>query len=133
MNRPVLLACIAVVYIGAALCALAEPPSGNRKSQAGGKKLRVLKTDDFEINGQGDASAWQKASWEPLQRRPGDGPAYTTHIKVLYSATGLYVLMDASDAKITATMKEDFLELWHEDVFEPLSLARQASSAVSRI
>jgi hypothetical protein len=39
-------------------------------------------------------------------------------VKVLYSETGLYVLMDATDRAITATMKEDFLDLWTEDVFE---------------
>ena len=39
-------------------------------------------------------------------------------MKLLYSATGLYVLMDGSDSRITATMTEDFLDLWNEDVFE---------------
>ena len=44
--------------------------------------------------------------------------AYETRVKVLYSPTGLYVLMDATDRRLTATMKEDFLDLWNEDVFE---------------
>ena len=39
-------------------------------------------------------------------------------MKVLYSKKGLYVLMDATDAKITATMQDDFQDLWTEDVFE---------------
>jgi hypothetical protein len=98
--------------------ALAEPPASADKPQSPAKTLRVAKTDDFELTGRGDSPAWQKASWTPLERRAGDGADYTTRIKVLYSATGLYVLMDATDAKITATMKEDYLQLWKEDVFE---------------
>lgn len=39
-------------------------------------------------------------------------------MKVLYSRTGLYVLMDAADSKISATLQEDFEDLWKEDVFE---------------
>jgi hypothetical protein len=30
----------------------------------------------------------------------------------------LYVLMDAADRVLTATLPEDFLDLWNEDVFE---------------
>jgi hypothetical protein len=37
---------------------------------------------------------------------------------MLYSGKGLYVLFDGSDRKLTATMREDFLDLWNEDVFE---------------
>src|SRR5262249_23843398 len=32
--------------------------------------------------------------------------------------TGLYVLFDAADTKLTSTMTEDFQNLWLEDVFE---------------
>ena len=31
---------------------------------------------------------------------------------------GLYFLMDATDRTLTATMNEDFMDLWNEDVFE---------------
>ena len=37
---------------------------------------------------------------------------------MLYSKTGLYFLMDGTDRKLTATMTEDFMDLWNEDVFE---------------
>jgi hypothetical protein len=80
--------------------------------------LRVLQTEDFTVNGKGDAPAWAKAEWESLQPRNTDGHPYATRIKTLYSQTGLYVLMDAEDRTITATMSEDFLDLWNEDVFE---------------
>ena len=41
-----------------------------------------------------------------------------TQIKVLYSNTGLYFLMEGTDKTLTATMSEDFMNLWNEDVFE---------------
>ena len=82
------------------------------------KTLRIRRTEDFRVNGKGDASAWEKANWEPLNVRTSDGHPYKTRIKMLYSRSGLYVLMEAEDRKVTATMNEDFLDLWNEDVFE---------------
>jgi predicted TIM-barrel fold metal-dependent hydrolase len=82
------------------------------------KVMRVRQTEDFAINGAGDAPAWEKTDWTPLNLRGSDGHQYATHVKMLYSKTGLYVLMEAEDGMITATMKEDFLNLWNEDVFE---------------
>ncbi|MBN2593314.1 MAG: amidohydrolase family protein, partial [Sedimentisphaerales bacterium] len=82
------------------------------------KVMRIRQTEDFVVNGAGEAPAWEKAAWEQLNLRSTDGHRYKTRVKMLYSATGLYVLMDAEDNLITATMKEDFLNLWEEDVFE---------------
>jgi predicted TIM-barrel fold metal-dependent hydrolase len=82
------------------------------------KVMSIQRTEDFIINGRGNASAWKKTAWEPLSLRRADGHKYKTRVKMLYSETGLYVLMDAEDHTITATMKEDFLDLWNEDVFE---------------
>jgi len=82
------------------------------------KVLRIRQTEDFTINGRGDASAWKKATWEPLHLRVTDGHQYQTRVKMLYSRTGLYVLMEAEDRTLTAAMNEDFLDLWNEDVFE---------------
>lgn len=96
---------------------LAQTPVQASEPQ-GDKIVQVPRTEDFEINGRGDAPAWEKARWEPLSRRTDDGHSYQTRVKMLYSPTGLYVLMDAADREITATMKEDFLDLWNEDVFE---------------
>jgi len=82
------------------------------------KVLQVRQTEDFVISGRGDASAWTKANWEQLHLRNTDGHQYETRIKMLYSESGLYVLMEGEDRTITATMNEDFLDLWNEDVFE---------------
>jgi len=86
--------------------------------QPAGKVLRVRRTEDFAVTGRGDASAWKKVPWEPLHLRTADAQRYQTRVKVLYSPTGLYVLMEAEDRILTATMKEDFLDLWKEDVCE---------------
>lgn len=96
----------------------AEQPAADSSSKPVGKVLRVPRTDDFEVNGRGDALAWEKARWERLESRSAAGHPYQTQVKVLYSSTGLYVLMDATDRALTATMKDDFLNLWTEDVFE---------------
>ena len=81
-------------------------------------EMTVGRTEDFELTGDGSAPPWERAAWVPLRRRGEGGLEYQTRVRLLYSATGLYVLMDGSDARITATMTEDFLDLWHEDVFE---------------
>ena len=95
---------------------LFSPAAGSRQPAA--KVLRIRRTEDFVINGTGEAPAWEKTTREPLTLRATDGHQYQTHIKMLYSGTGLYVLMEAEDRKITAKMSEDFLDLWNEDVFE---------------
>lgn len=80
--------------------------------------MTVASTDDFDLTGDGSAPAWKRAAWVPLERRGDAGLEYETRVKLLYSATGLYVLMDGTDTRLTATMTEDFLDLWTEDVFE---------------
>lgn len=82
------------------------------------KVLRVKQTVDFELTGDGGAPAWKKTAWEPLTRRSKEGHPYDARFKMLYSTSGLYVLLNGSDRKLTATMQEDFLDLWNEDVFE---------------
>jgi hypothetical protein len=53
-----------------------------------------------------------------MRRRQPDGHPYDTRFKMVYSKTGVYFLMDGTDRKLTATMNEDFMDLWNEDVFE---------------
>ena len=45
-------------------------------------------------------------------------------VKVVYSQTGLYVLMNGSDKKVTATITEDFADLWPTRTCSSFSLAR---------
>ncbi len=88
-----------------------EPPQA-------ANEIRVKPTEDFALTGDGSAPAWAKCEWTPLHARSEAGLPYETKVKVLHSKTGLYVLMEATDARITATYAEDFLDLWNEDVFE---------------
>lgn len=80
--------------------------------------MNVAKTDDFKITGDGTNAAWKKTPWVALSKREDKGHDYDARIKMLYSKTGLYVLFSGSDRKVTATMRDDFLDLWNEDVFE---------------
>jgi len=80
--------------------------------------LSVKPTNDFEVAGTGDHAAWQQVQWTTLRRRQPDGHPFEARFKMLYSTAGLYFLMDGTDRKLTATMNDDFMELWKEDVFE---------------
>jgi hypothetical protein len=96
--------------------ALAESPKAEVATKL--KVLKVVSTDDFKITGDGSAPAWQKAAWEPLEKRPGSKSSYGSRFKMLYSSTGLYVLFNGEDRKLNATIEKDFADLWNEDVFE---------------
>jgi hypothetical protein len=81
-------------------------------------QLSVKAAADFEVDGTGEHAGWRQAEWVTLRRRQPDGHPYETRLKILYSGTGLYFLMDGTDRTLTATMKEDFMNLWNEDVYE---------------
>jgi hypothetical protein len=88
-------------------------------AQAGERpRLSVKPTTDFEVAGAGDHAAWRQVEWVPLRVREPGGHPYESRFKMLYSNTGLYFLMEATDRTLTATMNEDFMDLWNEDVFE---------------
>jgi hypothetical protein len=86
--------------------------------EAAQKTLKVRRTADFAITGDGSSPAWHDVPWEALVPRPPAERTDPTRFKVLYSDQGLYFLMQGADRKITATMREDFADLWKEDVFE---------------
>jgi hypothetical protein len=102
----ILLACLGCFALPG-LIVVAEPP-----------QLIVKKCADFDVNGKGDDLAWEKCEWIKLNRRPKGKHDYDARFKMLYSENGVYVLFDGSDKVLTATMKEDFLDLWNEDVYE---------------
>ncbi|MBK5278944.1 MAG: carbohydrate-binding family 9-like protein [Bacteroidia bacterium] len=78
--------------------------------------LHVKSTVDFELTGDSSA-AWNKTFWVRLPHR-GGVKKYQTKIKVLYSPTGIYCLFYCEDEKITSTLREDFTDLYLEDVVE---------------
>jgi predicted TIM-barrel fold metal-dependent hydrolase len=101
---------------GPAAAEAAGDESKSEKTPAG--VLRVRPAKDFEVSGDGRNEAWSKVEWETIPRRTKDGLPYESRVKVLYSPTGLYVLFDGGDRKLTAKIEKDFENLWEEDVFE---------------
>ena len=107
--------------LAAAVLSLVLVSSASAGPPANANALKVLKvprTDDFKLTGDGRSPAWRKAAWEPLDKRPGNKSTYRSRFKMLYSPTGLYVLFDGEDRKLTATIDKDFEDLWNEDAFE---------------
>ena len=78
----------------------------------------VRATDDFELAGDGSNPAWEKTGWVAMRRRAPEHHPYDSRFKILYSKSGLYVLMDGTDRTLTTTGREDFADLWEEDVYE---------------
>jgi hypothetical protein len=97
---------------------LPPSPMPNQATADQRPRLSVKPTEDFEVTGTGDHASWRQTDWTALNRRQPDGHPYDARFKVLYSKTGVYFLMDGTDRTLTATMSEDFMDLWHEDVFE---------------
>ena len=108
--------CLCAGVLAGAACRAPETVENNASGDL--PEMTVAPTEDFDLTGDGSTPAWARAQWVPLHRRGDAGLEYETRVKLLYSATGLYVLMHGADARITATMTEDFLDFWHEDVFE---------------
>lgn len=79
--------------------------------------LQVNHCVDFDVTGDGSNPAWAHADWHALERI-GEGLPYTARFKILYSKTGLYILMDGSDSKLVCTRDCDGSDLYMEDVFE---------------
>lgn len=90
----------------------------NHRTSEEMETLKVKKTPDFEINGEGTHENWTKAEWVKIPQRKKSGEDLSTALKILYSEIGIYFLFDCQDRKITSTMDADFMDLWLEDVVE---------------
>lgn len=80
--------------------------------------LSIHKTNDFEIDGSGSAAEWNKTSWTSIPSRHGPDTAMNTRAKVLYSEKGIYFLFECEDQILSASLTEDFADLYEEDVVE---------------
>lgn len=83
--------------------------------------LRIIKSEDFSIDGTGQADNWSKTNWINIiqidsNETKRDG--LSTKAKVLYSDTGIYFLFQNEDQILNATLDSDFSRLWTEDVVE---------------
>jgi hypothetical protein len=108
---------LALIELSLIVVAGRSPDAAQAQAQTR-PQLSVKLTADFEVTGTGENSSWAGAEWVPLRRRQSDGHPYDSRFKMLYSTSGLYFLMEGTDRKLTATMTEDFMDLWNEDVFE---------------
>lgn len=81
-------------------------------------ELLIQKTKDFEINGQGSAPEWKQTDWVSIPIRHETSSPLETRAKVLYSEKGIYFLFECEDQKLTASLTEDFEDLYEEDVVE---------------
>lgn len=90
---------------------------GTLNAQTDQDVYHIKETADFDISGKGNADYWQQADW--LKLSPREESSYLqTRAKALYSDNGIYFLFHNQDRKITATIQQDFEDLWHEDVVE---------------
>ena len=80
--------------------------------------LKIKKSKDFVVSGDGSSANWNLAGWSILPQRNKTEVSYQTKLKLLYSDSGIYCLYHCEDSKITATLKEDFADLYLEDVVE---------------
>jgi hypothetical protein len=78
---------------------------------------KIYKTIDFQINGRGDAPEWEKIPFMDITKRRGNAN-YTTQLKFSYSDSGIYCLFVLEDSIITSTLREDFADIYNEDVVE---------------
>ncbi len=91
---------------------------GSPEKISGSDVVIVTSCEDFEVSGDGSAEPWGKTEWINIPQRVEKPDTYSTRAKVLYSETGIYFLFDCQDKILTATMMEDNLNLWEEDVVE---------------
>jgi len=111
------------VAVAAGAVSLAFLPSITPTTVAGSASgensiLEIEQTSDFVLTGDGSSEQWNRAKWIDIPRRRGEGTPMATRAKLMYSAKGLYCLIDCADRAITVTMTEDFNDLWNEDVVE---------------
>ena len=81
-------------------------------------EIRINSTKDFEVDGSGADTSWSKTKWVALPHLGDGGLKYETKVKILYSQTGVYFLFWCEDQKVTATLEQDFADLYNEDVVE---------------
>jgi predicted TIM-barrel fold metal-dependent hydrolase len=85
--------------------------------EVGPPEYKVKAIEDFELSGKGDSPQWDQAEWANLTPQ-GQAEAYASRFKATYSKKGIYVLFEGEDARVSATMEDDNLDLWREDCFE---------------
>ena len=107
--------------------------SAQTNFSANNNLLKVKSTNDFIVTGDGSSENWKNTDWNNLPQHNSTTLKnagwniplqtsidlhYETQFKILYSNSGIYCLFKCEDSVITATLKEDYLNLFTEDVVE---------------
>lgn len=90
--------------------------SAGKKSEDA--SLVVRKCNDFQLTGKGNNTEWNKTGWTSLTKLDKSGEDYKSQFKILYSLTGIYVLFQSEDKKITTKDYKDFENIFNGDVVE---------------
>ena len=106
------------VYLIALFFLLCPAKSQNQVQGGQDDVIKIPKITDFQVNGSGDHPNWGNADWVVVPQRLVAGENMRTQFKALYSDQGLYFLFECEDRVLTSTLREDFLDLWTEDVVE---------------
>jgi Carbohydrate family 9 binding domain-like len=106
-----------ILLIGFCLLGMISLMAQNTQSSKKDSVLKIKKVNDFEVTGTGSASEWKSTEWTSLTKRKGNAE-YKTQFKTVYSLTGVYCLFLCEDEKITSTIREDFADIYNEDVVE---------------
>jgi hypothetical protein len=93
-------------------------PGTASEKETGSDAVKVIKCQDFKVTGEGSSAEWDKTDWINIPQRVEKPVTYQTRAKVLYSGTGIYFLFECQDSVLNATMDEDYMNLWEEDVVE---------------
>ncbi|MBX7124741.1 MAG: carbohydrate-binding family 9-like protein [Cyclobacteriaceae bacterium] len=83
----------------------------------GQDEWHVRRCSDFDVTRAEIQDYWEGTPWLTLTRSDGH-MNYATRLKIQYSESGIYMLYQCEDSAITATMKEDFMDIYKEDVVE---------------
>lgn len=82
------------------------------------ESISVIKCDDFVLSGAGDNKQWSGVEWVEMSSLKNTGNRYATRFKIMYSATGIYVLAYCQDGQISTNYTTDQGDIWNGDVFE---------------
>jgi hypothetical protein len=91
---------------------------GSPGDPSGSDVIIVTRCEDFQVTGDGSSGPWDKTQWIDIPQRAERPVTYKTRAKVLYAETGIYFLFECQDNLLNATIKEDNMNLWEEDVVE---------------
>ncbi len=109
---------IFILFLSTLFLTAFQSMTNNLQAQENNGILTIKRCQDFTLTGDGSSPAWRETSWIDVPQRTPQKKTYQTRAKVLYSATGIYVLFDCEDTKLNSDFTEDNVDLYEGDVVE---------------